>query len=257
VSRLRILRLLPLLVALLALPGLSCRRGGYPGAPEGHNFRTAQVVWKLGGTVQGTSELYLETKGYKDGRLLYKRYAAKTDLVVPNRAPGGGTRAYKSWVFNVEGNSYSIAPEARQAVKSRLNTNQMLALRRFQTWREVLALLIPRADLTPDQKRELQRKVANMQDEDLLKVGAKITNDTFMGHKVKRYDIPVANGRASLWMYGDIPLKEDIRIRRGNITSEKTMAATKFILNERLPEEPFTVPKGYKIIDRTKKIEEH
>jgi hypothetical protein len=257
VSRLRILCLIPFLAALFALPALSCRRGGYPGAPEGYNFRTAQVVWKLDGTVKGTSQFYLETTGYKDGQLLYKRFASKSDLVVPNRGPKGGTRTHQTWVFDVEGNFYTIIPQLRRAVKIRMDTTQRLALRRMWMWREVLSHVAPRKDLTQDQRHELQRKMMNVKDEDLLKIGAKITNDTFMGHKVKRYDIPLANGRALLWMYGDILLKEDIQIHAQNTSLEKKMVATKFVLNEKLPEEPFTVPKGYQLMDRTKKIEEH
>ena len=250
-------RLILVLAVLLSLPALSCKRGGYPGAPEGYDFRTVQVAWKLTGAFHGTSELYIETAGYKDGQLLYKRFAAKNDINLPIRGQQEGTRAHKSWIFNIDGDSYAVIPEIRQVIKNRLNLNQMISLRRTQMWREVIAYVIPRTDLTQNQRDDLKQHIVKITDEDLVKVGAKIENDTFMGHKVKRYEISLAGGKASLWMYGDLPLKEEIRIKRGEMHFEKEMVATKFVLNENLPKDPFTVPKGYKLIDRTKKIEAH
>ena len=243
------------LFALLVLPLLSCDRGTYTGAPEGYNFRTAHVVWKLTGNSRGTTEEFVETSAFKEGRLHYKRYALISrydlDMVGQRMAP----RKVDTWIINDQGVQSNVIKPMRRVFKSKINLDQFMRLSKTLMWREVLWGLIPRKDLTQAQRQMLKANVTDLKDEYLKQIGAKITPDTFLGHKVKRYEIPLEGGRGILLFYGDIPLMRDLRYTRFGKPYQKIMTATKFELNKSIPEAAITPPKEYKIIDSTRKIQ--
>jgi len=242
------------LLTILLVPLLSCERGNWPAAPEGHNYRTVHIVRKIEGNVRGTSEEFIETSGYSNGRLHYKRFAIKNRV---ERDVGWGGRPplrTDAWIINDRNVMYYISEPNRLTYKRHHNLDQYMKVARIYFWQELAVGIIQRHDLTPAQRNEIKVKFNALKEEDLKKVGAKITPDTFLGHKVKRYEIPTNGGRAILLMYGDIPLKEELTYKRGAGTFVKRMVATKFELNKCLPREAFTPPKGYKIIDRTRPI---
>lgn len=238
---------------LLITPVLSCDRGNWPGAPEGYNYRTAHIVWKLDGNYHGTHEEYFETAGYKDGKLLYKRYVTinRYDQDTPGR--GRPPRKVDSWVINENDVQYNVINPSRRTYKSNLKLDQYRRLLKGFMWREILLGVIPRPDLTQAQRDKLKKRMFDLRDEDLANIGAKITTDTFLGHKVKRYEIPTNQGRAILLLYGDILLKEDVTYGGTSQPFRKLMVATTFELNKKLPDAPFTPPKDFKLIDTTKK----
>jgi len=241
---------------LLIAPALSCDRGNWPGAPEGYNYRTAHIVWKLDGNYHGTHEEYIETAGYKDGKLLYKRYVTINRYEQDAPGPGRPPRKIDSWVINENNVQYNVINSFRKTYKSNLKLDQYRRLLNGFMWREILLGVIPRPDLTQAQRDGLKKRLFDLRDEDLANIGAKITTDTFLGHKVKRYEIPTNQGRAILLLYGDIPLKEDVTYGGTSRPFRKLMVATTFELNKKLPDAPFTPPKDFKLIDATKKIPE-
>lgn len=242
------------LFALLVLPLLSCDRGTYTGAPEGYNFHTAHVVWKLTGNTRGTTEEFIETSAFKEGRLHYKRYALinryEMDMVGQSTVP----RKIDAWVINDQNIQYNVVKPMRRVLKFKLNLDQFMRMSRTMMWRELLWGLVPRKDLTQAQRQMLGANVAGFKDEYLKQFGAKITHDTFLGHKVKRYEIPFEGGRGILLLYGDIPLMRDLKYTRFGKPYQKIVTATKFELNKPIPEAAVTPPKGYKVIDSTKPI---
>lgn len=244
------------LFALLVLPLLSCDRGNYPGAPEGSNFRTAHIVWKLTGNTRGTMEEFLETSAFKEGRLHYKRRAHFSqydqDMVGQSPVP----RKIDVWVINDQGVQYNVIKPMRQVFKYKINLDQLMGMSRTMMWRELLWGLMPRKDLTQTQRQTVKANIADPKDEYLKQIGAKITSDTFLGHKVKRYEIPLQGGRAILLLYGDIPLMRDLKYTRFGEPFQKIMTATTFELNKSIPEAAITPPKEYKIVDSTRKIRE-
>ncbi len=80
--------------------------------------------------------------------------------------------------------------------------------------------------------------------------------DEFLGLKVAYFNIPVAIGRAELWMYGDIPLKFNLESNYLGKSVKSHMETTKFVINKKLPEELFKIPEGVRVVDRTKPIPE-
>lgn len=238
---------------LLIAPVLSCDRGNWPGAPEGYNYRTAHIVWKLDGYYHGTHEQYIETAGYKDGKLRYKRFVTidRFDQDTPGR--DRPPRKVDSWAINESHVQYNVRKSIRTTFKSNLKLEQYRRLLKSFMWREILRGVIPRPDLTQAQRDELNKRIFDLRDEDLANIGAKITTDTFLGHKVKRYEIPTNQGRAILLLYGDILLKEDVTYGGTSQPFRKLMVATTFELNKKLPNAPFTPPKDFKLIDTTKK----
>jgi hypothetical protein len=245
-------------LALTLLGGFlafSCgKKAPLPNAPEGYNYRTLQIAWKHDGSSRGTQELYLETSGYKDGRLEFSREADKSNLVMDTFGSKRPVVRSEVWAYSIGNDRYVVYPHLSQVVKASVELTPYMYLRRMFLWREILAAIIPREDLTMEQRQALKVKIANLQDEDLEKVGAKITNDKIMGIKVKRYEIPLNGGHGTLWMYGDIPVREELEFKRGDRTITVKMIPTKFVLNEDLPEGVFTHPKGYKLVDRTKRL---
>ena len=244
----------PFFLVLLIAPVLSCDSGNWPGAPEGYNYRTAHIVWKLDGNYHGTREEYIETAGYKDGKLLYKRYVTinRYDQDAPGRSRL--PRKVDNWTINENGVQYNVINSIRRTYKFNLKLDQYRRLLNGFMWREILFGVILRPDLTQVQRDELKKRIFDHRDEDLANIGAKITTDTFLGHKVKRYEIPTNQGRAILLLYGDIPLKQDLTYRRPGGEVRKLMVATKLELNKKLPDAPFTPPKDFKLIDASKKI---
>ncbi len=234
---------------------LSCgKKAPLPDAPEGYNYRTLQIAWKHEGASRGTQELYLETSAYQDGRLKFSRAAEKANLEADVFGGKHPVSRKALWTYSIGNDLYTVFPDVKQVVKISVEIDPLIHMRRVILWREILAAIIPRKDLTMEQRKALQAKAGNVQDEDLTKIGAKISDDEMMGHKVKRYEIPLNEGHGTMWMYGDIPLRQELEFKRGGQTVKVKMVATKFVLNEELPDEPFTPPKGYKLIDRTKPL---
>jgi hypothetical protein len=251
--RSRLASLAAALAAVLIVTALSCKRGKISGAPEGYDFRTAHVAWKLEGSYRGTSEEYRETSGYKDGKLIYKRYAAVHNYE-QDESEDRPPRKTEQRVINVNNEQYNVMRRIKRVYKFRLNLDQYLRIVKAQLWRELLTGVIPREDLSQAQRDAIKARHLDLREEDLKKVGAKITTENMMGVKVKRYDIPTRGGRATLWMYGDLLVKEDLLFDRGGKPYRKLMTPTKFELNKKIPEEVFTPPKDYKLIDTTKRI---
>jgi hypothetical protein len=244
-----------ILTLLSGFFAVSCeKKAALPDAPEGYNYRTLQVAWTHEGASRGTRELYLETSGYEDGYLTFARAALKTNLETDTFGGSRPVSRLDAWVYNIGGDQYTIYEDLRQVVKNSVEINPVVRMRRVILWREVMSAAIPRKDLTMEQRKAIQDKIMNVQDEDLIKIGVEISKDKMMGQSVKRYEIPLNEGHGTLWMYGDIPLKEELEFKRGGRMVTVKVIATKFVLNEDLPEEPFTSPKGYKLIDRSKPI---
>ena len=242
------------LSTLLLAPLLSCDRGNWPGAPEGYNYRTAHIAWRLEGNVRGTSERYVETSGFKDGKLVVKRFAQigrfESDSIYRGKPP----TKVDSWLINDQGTQFLVMKDIKLTVKRKMNLDVFIRMNSYFLWREVLWGLIPRKELPRDLRVALQKVIGKPDDATLKKVGAKITTDTFLGHKVTRYEMPLDGGRALLLMYGEIPLKTDIKYKRSNVPIHNIMTATKFELNKRLSDSPFTPPKNFKIRDSRRPI---
>ncbi len=244
---------LPLSTLLLA-PLLSCDRGNWPGAPEGYNYRTAHVAWQLEGNARGTMEWYIETSGFNDGKLLYKRFAQisriETDPLHRDKPPA----TVDLWLINDEGTQYMIMESLGRTIKRKARLDQLMMGSISFLWKDLRLGLVPRKDLPKALRVALQARSARPEDATMKLLGAKITTDTFLGHKVTRYEMPLDGGRALLLVYGDIPLKMDLKYKRSNMPIRKIMTATKFELNKRLPDAPFTPPKNFKLQDSTKPI---
>jgi hypothetical protein len=243
---------LTLLAGFLAL---SCgKKAAYPDAPEGQNYRTLQIAWKHEGASRGTQELYLETTGYEDGHLKFARMAQKTNLEVDTFRSQNPVKRIDIWTYNIGNTRYTILSGLHEIRKNRLKIDLDMRWWRLPLWHEILSAALTRKDLTMEQRKSVQGKIMDIQDEDLIKLGAKISKDKMMGKSVKRYEIPLNEGHGKLWMYGNIPLRKELEYKRGDRTVTVKMVATKFVLNKDLPEEPFTSPKGYKLVGSTKQI---
>ncbi|MFQ5457155.1 MAG: hypothetical protein ACE5FC_01685, partial [Myxococcota bacterium] len=192
--------------ALLLALG-ACEKAGYPDAPPGYDYRTVHVRWEMKGDPSGTRELYAETSGYKDGELLYKRVAGSRNIErgIPGK-PGETAKEHIRY-FNIEGKNYNVIEEMRAVGVTMVEMAPLMRIHRANAWLAIIRLLIPREDLTQEQRLELQRKIFNLSDDDLRKLGAKIDEEELMGVTTKHFDIPIAKGKAELWMYGDLPLK--------------------------------------------------
>jgi hypothetical protein len=197
--------------------------------------------------------MYIETSGYENGKLIYSRVAirgtTKPEKAVDEKIAKKRAAMLATWSYQVGDDLYRVVHPLKQVAKTKADLAQEMQWYRTGIWQRVLQGLVPREDLSQEQRRELKSKIHTLQDEDLLKVGCKIAEDTFMGHKVKRYELQLIGGQAVLWMYGDIPLKEETDYVRGGFTFKRHMVATKVLLNKKLPLEPFTPPKGYQVLD--------
>lgn len=245
-----------LFVALLMLAAGACEKKSYPGAPEGYNYRTLQVTWKREGTTTGTQELYVETSGYENGALVFKRMAVRADIEKLHPAKPGERIRDKVWFFNVEGRHHTIVEPLNMVGISLVEIPPLMRMQRAAVWREIMGYVIRRKDLTQEKRGELQKKVYTISDDELRALGAEVKEAEFMGRKVKYFNIPVAAGRAELWMYGDIPLKFDLESKWLGKSVRTYLEATKLIINKRLPEELFKIPEGVRVVDRTKPIPE-
>lgn len=248
------LKILFVAVVLLALS--ACEKKGYPDAPEGYNYRTLQVAWTLEGTTAGTQELFIETSGYENGALVFKRVAMRADVEKLHQAKPGETIKNKVWFFNLEGRHHTIVDPLNMAVISLVEIPPLMRMQRSAVWRKIMEYLIRREDLTQEQREELQKKVYSISDDELRAYGAEVKEAEFLGRKVKYFNVPIADGKAELWMYGDIPVKFNLESKWLGKSVRTYMEATTFIVNKKLPEEPFKIPEKMRVVDQTKPIPE-
>lgn len=249
-------KLLWLPILLFILPLLSCKPQGYPDAPPGYDYRTLHVKWKFEGDKKGTRDLYLETSGYENGKLLFKRMADVRNLATEQQAKPGEFTADEGVYFNIEGTHYAVIKELETVGISKLEIGPVIRAQRLDFWLPIYRSLIRREDLTAEQRKQIQSRLFSITDEELIELGATIDEQDFMGHKVKRYVVPIADGTAEIWMYGDIPVKYKLESKWRGMDVKNTIEATEFEINKNLPEKVFTYPKSYKVIDRTKPIQE-
>lgn len=242
-----------ILTPLLALTLVACKREVYPGAPQGYNFKTLALKWKFSGDTSGTREIYIETKGYEDGHLLYKRMATLEDTSTKSEIVPGRFTQVQNWYFNVEGVHTVILADTKTAMVTEFPLDRLMNLNELNFWLPLRRRLIARRDLTQEQRNEIKRSL-KLTDAQLEKFGATIKDDELMGHKVKHFVLPVADGTGEVWMYGDIRVKSVFRQTKGGKKVENIVEPTMFEVNDRLPGKPFEVPKDYKVEDRTKPV---
>ncbi|MDP3940283.1 MAG: hypothetical protein Q8R92_19380 [Deltaproteobacteria bacterium] len=248
-TRFSLHRLIPF---LLAVTLVACNGETYSGAPEGYNFKTLEVTWTYDGNITGTRQIFLETKTFENGALVYKRMAGVRDMV--RKIPGdpGRTSDDQGSYFNVEGVQTSMAPSLKSAIVARVEMAPLIIAQRFEFWLPTMRFLIRRDDLSKEKKTELQKRLVTITDEELTEIGATITEEDLMGHKTKHYVIPIADGTSEIWTYGDIGVKNILVSNWRGTEVKDTIEPTVFKVNEKLPEQPFTIPKDFKVIDRTK-----
>ncbi len=237
-------------VAVIALTVGACEKKSYPGAPEGYNYQTLQVTWKWEGATTGTQEIYVETSGYENGGLVFERYAMVTKTRSPIGSNPDKTDSQEQWYFIKDGKLHNILESVNLVGVTPSEIYPYVRAHRVTAWQEIIGHLSLRKDLTLDQRRALPDKPLTISDDDLLPLGAKISEVEFMGQKVKYYDIPLNDGKAELWLYGDIPLKLTIDSKWGDKPVKKSLEATKVVVNRRLPKKPFTIPSGMKVFHK-------
>jgi hypothetical protein len=168
-----------------APPGALLRSRQLARRAREYNYRTAHIVWKLEGDTRGTSEEFIETAGFKDGKLLYKRFAAmnKYDQTIWAQRP---PRKVDGWIICDQGFLYNIRKPLKVTYKRKWNLDHQMRVKKNLLWREMLSGIIQRPDLSQAEREAIKKRSFNLNDEELGKLGAKVTTDEFLGHKVKR-----------------------------------------------------------------------
>ncbi len=234
-----------LVVTILSLTLVACEREIYPGAPPGYDFRTIQVKWMLDGNTRGIEDLYLETSGYENGQLIYTRMAKIQDTVTTSPAdPAKGSHNLVGYL-NEDGVTRILTFETKTMEERRDDTTELVRRVNGGTWLDVLSYLLQRDDLTPEQQEKFRKGLSAISDDELRGVGAEITEEKFLDLPVKHYVVPIAEGKAEVWMYGDIALKSLIEARWPGMEARYSREATGVILNKKLPDAPFEVPEGF------------